>query len=163
MAQPTIASYNKSTIAASGESLVITGTNLNTAPVTAVTINGASVPFVVTNDTTLTLANTGPQEPGVAVVTATNPTGTATKSDALVVGEYVVPTRNNYVTHTGVFDTSGTTRFTNNIADQYRQQDSNLWNPSSASYPGYLVRLAKIKAVRLYNTRYNPDLAVVTF
>jgi hypothetical protein len=162
MAQPTIGSFSPTTLPANGGALVITGTNFNTAAVTAVTLNGATVSFVVTNDTTLTIANTPPAVPGAATVAVTNPTGTATSS-ALTITDYNIPTRNNYATHTGVFDTSGTTRFTNNLSDQYKGQDSNLWSTATSSYPAYLNRVAKIKAVNLYNTRYNPDLPVVTF
>lgn len=164
MAQPTITSFSPATVVADGGPTVITGTNLNTAAVTSVTLNGAAVSFVVTNDTTITIAKTPPAVEGVATVTATNPTGTATNNTGLTVLPYTVPTRNNYATHTGVFDTSGTTRFSNNTLGMYQQQDSNLWATATSSYAAYLAKVAKIKAVKLENVR-RPlgNLTVPTF
>lgn len=153
MAQPTISSFAPTSVPALGGPLVINGLNFNTAAVTSVKINGAAASFVVTSDTVLTIANTPFADSGVATVTVTNPTGTATDSTNLTVLPVVTPVRNNYATLTGVFDTSGTTRFTNNIADQYKGQDSNLWSTGTSSYAYYLTRVAKIKAVKLENTR----------
>jgi hypothetical protein len=163
MAQPTITSFAPTSIPANaGGVVVITGTNFNTAAVTAVTVNGATASFVVTNDTTLTV--TVPNAlPGVATVAVTNPTGTATNNSGLTVTAYVVPTYNNILTPTGVFDTSGTSRFTNNLDDQYLAFNSKLWSNAASSYSAYLEKVAKINAVILHNTRYNPDLAVPTF
>lgn len=153
MAQPTIGSFVPSTIPALGGALVINGTNFNTAAVTSVKLNGATVSFVVTSDTVLTIASTPYSDSGVATVTVTNPTGTATDSTNLTVLPVVAPTRNNYSTPTGVFDTSGTTRFTNNIQGQYQGQDSTLWSTGTTSYAYYLIRVAKIRAIKLENTR----------
>lgn len=156
MAAPTVTSYAPATIPANaGGSVVVTGTNFQTVPVTAVKVNGATAAFVINSATQLTIT-TPNAEPGVAKVEITNADGTVTSTTGLTVTAYTIPTRNYITTATGVFDTSGTTRFVGNVKGQYEGSDKETF---AGSYVTFLEKQAKIKAVNLHNKRY-PALAL---
>jgi hypothetical protein len=161
MAVATFTSFTPATAPANAGATATTTTIVGTGftGTTTVKVNGATATFVITDDTHLvvTLPN---GVTGVASVAVTNGTGTATDTTHFTYTPVVVPTRSAIVAVGGVFDSSGTTRFTNNIADQYAFQDPTLFGGSyPTSYAQFLVRQAKIKAVNLFNSRY-PDQAI---
>jgi hypothetical protein len=154
MAAPTVTSYAPTNIPANaGGAVVATGTGFTGT--TSVKVNGATATFVITDATHLAIT-TPNADPGVAKVEITNADGTLVSTTGLTITPYVVPTRAFVTTGTGVFDTSGTTRFTNNIQGQYEGLDKESF---SGAYNKYLAQSAKIKAVILFNKRY-PALAL---
>lgn len=153
MPAPVLTSFAPSSVA-SNAGLTTTITGVNFTGTTGVTVNGAAATFAITNDTTLVVTLPS-NSPGVATVVVTNATGPTTNATGLTLTAYVVPTRSSVVQLTGVLDTSGTTSFSTNITGSYGFEEGSLWGGTyPTSYPKYLERAAKIKAINLFNTRY---------
>ena len=159
MAAPTITSFSPASLPANaGGVTTITGTGFQTSnTVSAVTVNGAAATFSVTDDTTL-VVTTPNAAPGLAKVVVTTSGGSVTDTTNLTITAYVIPTVYTPASNTGVLDVSGTSGLNASDADNYHHMDADNFG---GAYPEYLVKTAKIAAVKVFNARYPDDAITV--
>ncbi len=79
-ATPTVSTVSPASgVASTSVTVIITGTNFNTAAVSAVTVNGVAVTaFTIDSDTQITASFTAPASAGKYTIVATNATGPST-------------------------------------------------------------------------------------